>query len=235
MLTTRLSAIAKAIKSNDKTISISSISSRAQSTMSCPSLTPPIPVALIGIHTEIARPVAEGLKPDWEIIRFIQSVEAAKQDLPYLLHGQEPPNPPTNDIGTSSFPPSSSSFSFSSSSSSSSSHTPTPHSPTISPPTSPSTTTSTSTSTTTRPIRAILFGRGFSQAQAESLYSLFQPTALEPVLWVAGAAANLPHGRPLPDGFAPPKGVEKIVVPAFLKELEKWRADGAKEGKIVFY
>ncbi|KAI1827581.1 hypothetical protein F4861DRAFT_491866 [Xylaria intraflava] len=67
----------------------------------CPQApTPPIPIVLIGLHTEMARPISEGLKPDYEILRFIQTQEAAKQDLPHLLQGETPPNPPTNDIGT---------------------------------------------------------------------------------------------------------------------------------------
>ncbi|KAI3327318.1 hypothetical protein HD806DRAFT_531894 [Xylariaceae sp. AK1471] len=65
-----------------------------------PTLTPPVPVVLIGIHTEIGSPVAERLRPDWDIVRFIQSFEAAKADLPHLISGREPPNPPTNSVGS---------------------------------------------------------------------------------------------------------------------------------------
>ncbi|KAI0599522.1 hypothetical protein F4775DRAFT_550237 [Biscogniauxia sp. FL1348] len=65
-----------------------------------PSLPSPIPIVLIGLRTEIGRPVSQGLLPEYEVIRFIQSLEAAQADLPYLLAGRAPPAPPTNDVGT---------------------------------------------------------------------------------------------------------------------------------------
>ncbi|KAI2627128.1 hypothetical protein GGS21DRAFT_492959 [Xylaria nigripes] len=158
--------------------------------MSPQALTPPISTVLIGIDSEIARRVTERLRPEWEIIRFIQSVEAAKEDLPYLLEGREPPHKPTNDIGTQRY---------------------------------------------TQPTRAVLFGRGFSQKEAEVLYDLFKNVGTEPVLWVAGATVNLPGGRELPHGFAPPEGVDKIVVRAFRKALEKWRGEGGVRDELVLY
>ncbi|KAI3334493.1 hypothetical protein F4824DRAFT_187416 [Ustulina deusta] len=63
-------------------------------------LTPPVPIALIGIHTEIGEAVAKALRPDWDIVRFMQTFEAAQADLPYLLRGETPPAAPTNDVGS---------------------------------------------------------------------------------------------------------------------------------------
>ncbi|KAI0805040.1 hypothetical protein GGR55DRAFT_681326 [Xylaria sp. FL0064] len=66
-------------------------------------LTPPVPIVLIGIHTEIGAPVAEGLRPEWDVIRFIQTFTAAKHDLPHLLRGTPPPDPPTNTVGSNAY------------------------------------------------------------------------------------------------------------------------------------
>ncbi|KAI8631667.1 hypothetical protein F5Y19DRAFT_473347 [Xylariaceae sp. FL1651] len=66
-------------------------------------LTSPVPIVLIGIHTEIGGPVAEGLRPDWDVVRFTQTFEAAKADLPHLIEGREPPNPPTNEVGSGKY------------------------------------------------------------------------------------------------------------------------------------
>ncbi|KAI0551794.1 hypothetical protein F4679DRAFT_582252 [Xylaria curta] len=68
-----------------------------------PTLTPPVPVVLIGIHAEIGEPVAEGLRPDFDVIRFVQTFSAAQADLPYLLRGEEPPTPATNAVGSGDY------------------------------------------------------------------------------------------------------------------------------------
>ncbi|KAI1343233.1 hypothetical protein F5Y15DRAFT_412027 [Xylariaceae sp. FL0016] len=60
----------------------------------------PVSVVLIGLSTEIGRPVTEGLLPEYEVIRFIQSEEAARADLPHIFEGREPPAPSTNDVGS---------------------------------------------------------------------------------------------------------------------------------------
>ncbi|KAI1422700.1 hypothetical protein F5Y12DRAFT_799302 [Xylaria sp. FL1777] len=66
-------------------------------------LTPPVPIVLIGIHTEIGSAVAEGLRPEWEVVRFIQTFEAAKADLPHILRGAAPPDAPTNTVGSGDY------------------------------------------------------------------------------------------------------------------------------------
>ncbi|KAI0153117.1 hypothetical protein GGR57DRAFT_503256 [Xylariaceae sp. FL1272] len=38
-----------------------------------------------------------------DLVRFIQSMDAAKEDLPHLLQARSPPNAPTNDVGTGDY------------------------------------------------------------------------------------------------------------------------------------
>ncbi|TGJ85556.1 hypothetical protein E0Z10_g3206 [Xylaria hypoxylon] len=154
-------------------------------------LTPPVSIVLVGIHTEIGGPVAEGLRPDWDIVRFIQTFEEAQSDLPYILRGEAPPTAPSNSVGSEDY---------------------------------------------SRPVRAILFGRGFTQQQAETLYGLYSSEAKVPVLWGAGAAANRGPGT------EPPPGVEKVMVPIFRGLLENWKKEverkgegEAKKGDLVLY
>ncbi|GAP86623.1 putative conserved hypothetical protein [Rosellinia necatrix] len=71
--------------------------------MSSTTMTPPIPIVLVGIHADIGRPIAERLRPDWDVVRQIQTLEAAEQDLPHLLRGRAPPAPATNDVGSGAF------------------------------------------------------------------------------------------------------------------------------------
>ncbi|KAI1122588.1 hypothetical protein F5Y10DRAFT_71607 [Nemania abortiva] len=141
-----------------------------------------VAIALVGLHTEIGAPVAEGLRPEWDVTRFIQSFEAAKADLPYLLSGEAPPNPPTNDVGSGTY---------------------------------------------SSPVRAVVFGRGFTQQQAEELHALYNDLAPS-VVWLAGSAATRPAGA------GPPANVEKTLVPMFRAKLEELVKDGA-EGGLVLY
>ncbi|KAI0872544.1 hypothetical protein GGS24DRAFT_502688 [Hypoxylon argillaceum] len=142
----------------------------------------PIPIALIGLHTEIGGPVAEGLRPEYDVTRFIQSYAAATTDLPPLLRGEVPPNPATNTVGSGA----------------------------------------------ARPVRAVLFGRGFTQQQAEALRAAHGHLAPS-VLWVAGSAARGP-----PEGSGPPADAHKVVVPVFRRILEEELGEG-KEGKLMLY
>ncbi|RWA05108.1 hypothetical protein EKO27_g9998 [Xylaria grammica] len=157
------------------------------------SLASPVPIVLVGIHTEIGAPIAEALRPDWDVVRFIQTFEAAQNDLPYILRGEAPPTAPTNSVGSGDY---------------------------------------------SRPVRAILFGRGFTQQQAETLHGLYSGEATVPVLWGAGAAAKRGPST------EPPPGVEKIMVPILRGVLEDWKkgvegkGEGEGEGKkgeLVLY
>ncbi|KAL2851667.1 hypothetical protein BJX68DRAFT_235483 [Aspergillus pseudodeflectus] len=66
------------------------------------SLPSPIPLVLLGQRVEVGKPVSESLRPEYEVIYFIQTADVAKSELPKLLAGQEP-LPLTNDVGTNNF------------------------------------------------------------------------------------------------------------------------------------
>ncbi|TRX96390.1 hypothetical protein FHL15_002662 [Xylaria flabelliformis] len=148
--------------------------------------TSPIPVVLVGIHTEIGEPVSAGLRPDFDVIRFIQTFAAAQSDLPHLLQGKEPPTAPTNSVGSGDY-----------------SH---------------------------GPARAVLFGRGFSQQQAEELYNANKD--IEGVVWIAGEEAKRP--KDVKDIQNPPPGTDKVIVPIFKGLLEKWVKEGGKGGLLLY-
>ncbi|KAK9365346.1 hypothetical protein V1509DRAFT_642781 [Lipomyces kononenkoae] len=54
------------------------------------SLPNPIPVILCGKTTAIGKPVSEFLLPEYEVIHFIQSYEAAQSEIPQVLAGHDP-------------------------------------------------------------------------------------------------------------------------------------------------
>ncbi|KAI1744795.1 hypothetical protein F4680DRAFT_235385 [Xylaria scruposa] len=147
--------------------------------------TPTIPVVLVGIHTEIGEPVSEGLRPEFDVIRFVQTFSAAQADLPYLLRGEEPPTPPTNSVGSADY--------------------------------------------SRGPARAVLFGRGFSQKQAEDLYNANK--GVEGVVWIAGEESKRPKDADVQD---PPPGTNKVMVPVLKGLLEKWVKEGAKGGLVLY-
>ncbi|KAL3486197.1 hypothetical protein BJX62DRAFT_23616 [Aspergillus germanicus] len=66
------------------------------------SLSTPVPLVLLGQRVEVGKPVSESLRPEYEVIYFIQTADVAKSELPKLLAGQEP-TPATNDVGTGNF------------------------------------------------------------------------------------------------------------------------------------
>ncbi|KAJ4325478.1 hypothetical protein N0V94_000621 [Neodidymelliopsis sp. IMI 364377] len=50
----------------------------------------PHPVVLCGKTEAIGAVVIENLKPEFEVIQFVQSVEVGKQQIPALLRGEKP-------------------------------------------------------------------------------------------------------------------------------------------------
>ncbi|EAW08961.1 uncharacterized protein ACLA_099050 [Aspergillus clavatus NRRL 1] len=62
--------------------------------------TQPTPVVLCGRKTAIGGPVSQVLLPEYEVIHFIQSYEAAEAELPHLLTGRDPQSQNPNDVGT---------------------------------------------------------------------------------------------------------------------------------------
>ncbi|KAI0189910.1 hypothetical protein F4808DRAFT_32012 [Astrocystis sublimbata] len=149
----------------------------------------PIPIVLIGIHAEIGEAVAAGLRPEFDIIRFIQTQSAAHTDLPYLLRGENPPSATTNSAGSADF-----------------SH---------------------------GAPRAVIMGRGFSQAKAEELFAAYKditPTGKEEekVVFIASSDATRPAG------LEPPPGIEKIMVGVFREQLEGWVRGGMRGGLVLY-
>ncbi|KAH8694321.1 hypothetical protein BGW36DRAFT_430331 [Talaromyces proteolyticus] len=62
-----------------------------------------IPIILCGKTVNIGAHVTHLLKPEFEVIHFITSTEAAKAELADLLTGQAPKIPNTNNVGTNDY------------------------------------------------------------------------------------------------------------------------------------
>ncbi|KAL4967597.1 uncharacterized protein BDV14DRAFT_169616 [Aspergillus stella-maris] len=62
----------------------------------------PIPVVLCGRTLSIGRTVTESLKPEYEVIHFVTSIEAAQADLPLLLAGCNPQTT-SSEVGTRNY------------------------------------------------------------------------------------------------------------------------------------
>ncbi|GIC88901.1 uncharacterized protein Aud_005303 [Aspergillus udagawae] len=60
----------------------------------------PMPVVACGRKTAVGKTVSQHLLPEYEVIHFIQSYEAAEAELPHLLAGRDPQSQNPNDIGT---------------------------------------------------------------------------------------------------------------------------------------
>ncbi|KAJ5460668.1 uncharacterized protein N7458_002220 [Penicillium daleae] len=67
------------------------------------SLSSPVPVILCGRRAEIGKPVAELLVPEFEVIHFITTNEAALSDIPRLLKGEKPQSPDDSGVGTQNY------------------------------------------------------------------------------------------------------------------------------------
>ncbi|KAF7178943.1 hypothetical protein CNMCM7691_007767 [Aspergillus felis] len=64
------------------------------------SSTQPMPVVACGRRTAVGQSVSQHLLPEYEVIHFIQSDEAAEAELPHLLAGRDPQSQNPNDVGT---------------------------------------------------------------------------------------------------------------------------------------
>ncbi|KAL4937434.1 hypothetical protein BDV06DRAFT_202927 [Aspergillus oleicola] len=62
----------------------------------------PIPVVVCGRTPSIGKTVADVLKPEYEVIHFVTSLEAAQADLPLLLAGRNPQST-SSDVGTRNY------------------------------------------------------------------------------------------------------------------------------------
>ncbi|KAL2864847.1 uncharacterized protein BJX67DRAFT_383475 [Aspergillus lucknowensis] len=63
----------------------------------------PIPAVLCGRLTTVGKAVSQSLRPEFEVIHFINSPAAAHAELPRLFAGQHPQPAAPNDIGTANF------------------------------------------------------------------------------------------------------------------------------------
>ncbi|EAL84206.1 hypothetical protein KXW98_005273 [Aspergillus fumigatus] len=64
------------------------------------SFTQPTPIVACGRSTATGKLVSQHLLPEYEVIHFIQSVEAAEAELPHLLAGRDPQSRYSNELGT---------------------------------------------------------------------------------------------------------------------------------------
>ncbi|KAJ5303061.1 hypothetical protein N7476_009860 [Penicillium atrosanguineum] len=60
----------------------------------------PLPVVLCGKTAAIGGGVSGFLQPDYEVVHFIQSNEAALKEIPELLAGRDPQSSDDNGVGT---------------------------------------------------------------------------------------------------------------------------------------
>ncbi|GIK06109.1 hypothetical protein Aspvir_001752 [Aspergillus viridinutans] len=59
-----------------------------------------MPVVACGRKTAVGKPISQFLLPEYEVIHFMLSYEAAEAELPHLLAGRDPRSQNPNDVGT---------------------------------------------------------------------------------------------------------------------------------------
>ncbi|KAI1768003.1 hypothetical protein GGR53DRAFT_31351 [Hypoxylon sp. FL1150] len=62
----------------------------------------PIPVVVCGNREVVGKPVAEGLKPEYEVTLFCLGAQATAAEIPYILKGVAPPTQ-SSHVGTGDF------------------------------------------------------------------------------------------------------------------------------------
>ncbi|KAJ5709258.1 hypothetical protein N7493_010592 [Penicillium malachiteum] len=144
----------------------------------------PLPIVLCALDEYIGKPASELLLPDIEVVHFIQSLEAAQQEIPHLLAGNDPHSPHVNNVGSHNY----------------------------------------------RPVRSVIFGRGFDLADVEEIRQKTSGISPEPVVWVVGDPSRKP-----PPGVQPPPNYPQIVAMVARKLLNAWVEQGAAKDEIVFY
>lgn len=82
----------------------------------------------------------------------------------------------------------------------------------------------------TKPLRAIVFGRGYSFDQVSELYELFKGKSGRPIAWIAGdPKSKLDVSARLPSDYAV-KAVENTK-----RAFRSWEESGGEREDIVFY
>ncbi|EEA27943.1 hypothetical protein EYB25_001093 [Talaromyces marneffei] len=142
-----------------------------------------IPILLCGKMLSTGVQVTELLKPEFEVIQFINSFDYAKAEFGNLLAGKPPQTPSANDVGTHDY---------------------------------------------TQPLRAIMFGRGYSFDQVNELYDMFKGQAGRPIAWIVGDPEfKLP--LPLPPDYA------VIATENTKMGFRRWEEAGGNKEEIVLY
>jgi hypothetical protein len=81
-----------------------------------------------------------------------------------------------------------------------------------------------------RPVRAIIFGRGFDLVEIEALRENVAGIALDPVVWIAGDPSRKP-----PPGAVPPPNYPQLVAGVARKLLSGWVEAGASQEEVILY
>ncbi|KAF3402478.1 hypothetical protein DPV78_004849 [Talaromyces pinophilus] len=72
----------------------------AYSSRNMSSFTQPMPVVACGKIPAMGKSISQHMLPEYEVIHFILSYEAAEAELPHLLAGRDPQSQSPNEIGT---------------------------------------------------------------------------------------------------------------------------------------
>ena len=81
-----------------------------------------------------------------------------------------------------------------------------------------------------RPLRAIIFGRGYPPEQVSELFGLFHGKGRRPVAWIAGDPEfKLPAAGKLPADYA------RIAAENTKMAFRRWEEEGGEREEIVFY
>ncbi|KAI4860423.1 hypothetical protein F4820DRAFT_109273 [Hypoxylon rubiginosum] len=62
----------------------------------------PIPVVVCGKAEIVGKPVAEGLKPEYEVVLFCLGAQSTAAEVPYILQGVAPPTQ-SSQVGTGNY------------------------------------------------------------------------------------------------------------------------------------
>lgn len=82
-----------------------------------------------------------------------------------------------------------------------------------------------------RPVRAVIFGRGYSLEDIEHFYKASAGSNMEPVAWIAGDPAKKPN----PNAPPPGPGYAQVATDGVKVVLEKWKEEGATEDGIFLW
>ncbi|KAJ5933893.1 hypothetical protein N7454_006222 [Penicillium verhagenii] len=81
-----------------------------------------------------------------------------------------------------------------------------------------------------RPVRAVIFGRGFDMEDIAMLREKLAGIAPEPVIWIAGDPSRKP-----PPGAQPPPNYPQIVAGVASDILKTWIGEGGSKDEVVLY